>query len=57
MTRIKAIFNNLREIVAWLQARGLGWLAPLVFILVGMGGLLALAAAVPAISPFVYLLF
>lgn len=57
MKRLKAIFANLSEILAWLRARKLGWLAPLVFILVGMGGLLALAAAVPAISPFVYLLF
>jgi hypothetical protein len=35
----------------------LAWLAPLVFVLLGFGGLLALAAAAPAISPFVYLLF
>ncbi|MCB9741269.1 MAG: hypothetical protein H6741_16940 [Alphaproteobacteria bacterium] len=57
MKRLRAILDNLRELLAWLRARKLGWLAPLVFVLVGMGGLLALAAAVPAISPFVYLLF
>jgi hypothetical protein len=54
---IKALFRSLGDILGWLNARKLGWLAPLVFLLVGLGGLLALAAAVPAISPFVYLLF
>ena len=50
MKHLKALFATLGDMVAWLAAR-------LVFLLVGLGGLLALAAAVPAISPFVYLLF
>ncbi len=57
MKHLKALFATLGDMVAWLAARRLAWLAPLVFLLVGLGGLLALAAAVPAISPFVYLLF
>lgn len=57
MRRLTAIGRTLLEIVAWLKERRLGWLAPLVFVLVGLGGVLALAAAAPAISPFVYLLF
>lgn len=57
MRRLAAIGRTLLEIMAWLRERRLGWLAPLVFVLVGLGGVLALAAAAPAISPFVYLLF
>lgn len=57
MNRLRAILETVRELGAWLRERKLGWLAPLIFILVGLGGILALAAAVPAISPFVYLLF
>ena len=57
MSRLKALWATLGDIMGWLSARKLGWLAPLIFLLVGLGGLLALAAAVPAISPFVYLLF
>lgn len=57
MKRLKALLKTLGDVMAWLRARNLAWLAPLVFLLVGLGGLLALAAAVPAISPFVYLLF
>ena len=57
MSRLRALWATLADIVAWLSTRKLGWLAPLIFLLVGLGGLLALAAAVPAISPFVYLLF
>lgn len=57
MNRFGAILDTIRELTAWLRERRLQWLAPLVFVLVGLGGLLALAAAVPAISPFVYLLF
>ncbi len=57
MKRLKALLKTLGDVMAWLRVRNLAWLAPLVFLLVGLGGLLALAAAVPAISPFVYLLF
>ena len=57
MKTIAAIRQTIGAVFAWLRARKLGWLAPLVFLLLGLGGLLALAAAVPAISPFVYLLF
>ncbi|MCB9763245.1 MAG: hypothetical protein H6739_25980 [Alphaproteobacteria bacterium] len=56
MRRLRAIAATLREIMAWLRERKLGWLAPGLRA-GGHGGLLALAAAVPAISPFVYLLF
>ncbi len=55
--KLRAFFSTLSELFLWLKERRLGWLAPLVFILVSLGGLFALAAAVPAISPFVYLLF
>ena len=48
---------TLGQILLWLRERKLGFLAPLVFLLLTLGGLLALAAAVPALSPFVYLLF
>lgn len=57
MRRLKTLLLSLREIGSWLHERRLGWLAPLVFVLLAMGGLLALAAAAPSISPFVYLLF
>ena len=57
MKRLKALIQTLGDVMAWLRARNLAWLAPLVFLLVGLGGLLALAAAVPAISSFVYMLF
>lgn len=57
MTRLRAVLSTLVEIVAWLRARGLLVLAPLVFLLLGLGGVFALAAAAPALSPFVYLLF
>ena len=57
MRRIRAFLDTLGEVVLWLRKRRLGWLAPLVFVLLSLGLLLALAAAVPAISPFVYLLF
>lgn len=57
MQRLRAIFTTIGEITTWLRERRLAWLAPIVFLLVGLGGLLALAAAAPAISPFVYLLF
>ena len=57
MKRLNALLKTLGDVMAWLRVRNLAWLAPLVFLLVGLGGLLALAAAVPAISPFVYLLF
>jgi len=57
MRRLQTLLLSLREILAWLRQRRLGWLAPLVFVLVALGGLLALAAAAPAVSPFVYLLF
>jgi hypothetical protein len=57
MRRLAALWMSLGEVVGWLRERRLAWLAPLVFVLLGFGGLLALAAAAPAISPFVYLLF
>lgn len=57
MKRFNAILDTLKEVFGWLKERRLAWLAPLVFFLLMLGGLLALAATVPAISPFVYLLF
>jgi hypothetical protein len=57
MKTLEAILETLGQLMRWLKERNLGWLAPLVFLLIGLGGLLALAAAVPALSPFVYLLF
>lgn len=57
MRRFSAWLSTLRELAGWLRERRLGRLAPLVFLLIGLGGLFALAAAAPALSPFVYLLF
>jgi hypothetical protein len=57
MRQFSALLLSLREVFGWLHERKLGWLAPLVFVLLGLGGLLALAAAAPVLSPFVYLLF
>jgi predicted membrane channel-forming protein YqfA (hemolysin III family) len=54
---LRAVLATVGAVFAWLRGRRLGFLAPLVFVLLGLGGLLALAAAVPAVSPFVYLLF
>lgn len=54
---LRSTASTLSEITAWLRERNLVRLAPLVFLLLGLGGLLALAAAAPALSPFVYLLF
>jgi hypothetical protein len=57
MPFLRALLQTLRVIPSWLRERRLGWLSPLVFLLVGLGGLFALAATAPAIAPFVYLLF
>jgi len=57
MKTLRAILDTLGQTVLWLRERRLGWLAPLVLVLMGLGLLFALAAAVPAVSPFVYLLF
>ncbi len=57
MRRLRAILRTLSEIHPWLRSRRLLWLWPLLVILLGIGGLLAFAAAHPAASPFVYLLF
>ncbi len=57
MSRGRSLSITVREVLRWLRVRRLGWLSPLVFLLLVMGGLLALAAAFPAASPFVYLLF
>ena len=57
MKKLRALLSTLTELLVWLRERRLGWLAPVVFVLVALGGLFALAAAVPAVSPFVYLLF
>ena len=57
MNTIKALLETLGQVVLWLKERRLGWLAPLVLVLLALGLLFALAAAVPAVSPFVYLLF
>jgi hypothetical protein len=57
MRHFSAFLVSLREVLGWLHERKLSWLAPLVFVLLGLGGLLALAAAAPVLSPFVYLLF
>jgi hypothetical protein len=57
MSQRVAWWRSLVNVARWLRERRLGWLAPVVVLLLGLGGLLALAAAAPAISPFVYLLF
>lgn len=57
MRLVRSYLRTLSGLPTWLRERRLGWLTPLVILLVGLGGLLALAAAAPAISPFVYLLF
>lgn len=57
MKTLRAILETLGQVVLWLRERRLGWLAPLVMVLLALGLLFALAAAVPAVSPFVYLLF
>ncbi|MBM4365916.1 MAG: hypothetical protein FJ090_05655 [Deltaproteobacteria bacterium] len=57
MSQRAAWWRTMVNVFAWLRERRLGWLSPVVFLLLGLGGLLALAAAAPAISPFVYLLF
>jgi len=57
MIRLRAVLRTLGEIHPWLRSRRLLWLWPLLLILLLMGGLLLFAAAHPAASPFVYLLF
>jgi hypothetical protein len=57
MKTLRALLDTLGQVVLWLKQRRLGWLAPLVMVLLALGSLFALAAAVPAVSPFVYLLF
>ncbi len=57
MSQFRAGLQTLKHLAGWLRHRKLARFAPLVVILVGLGGLLALAAAAPAVSPFVYLLF
>lgn len=57
MSQLRAGWQTLKHLAGWLRHRKLARFAPLVVILVGLGGLLALAAAAPAVSPFVYLLF
>ncbi len=57
MSQRAAWWRTMVNVLGWLRERKLGWLSPVVFLVLGLGGLLALAAAAPAISPFVYLLF
>lgn len=57
MARLRAVLATLAQLVPWLRDRRLGGLAPLVFLLVALAGLLALAAAAPSLSPLVYVLF
>lgn len=57
MRRLRAVLATLAEIHPWLKSRRLLWMWPLVALLLVLGVLMALAAAHPAISPFVYLLF
>ena len=57
MKTLKALVETLGQVVLWLRERRLGWMAPLVLVLLALGLVFALAAAVPAVSPFVYLLF
>ena len=46
----------IRELWAFLRARKKLWLAPIIFIMVVMGGLLILAQG-SVIAPFIYTLF
>lgn len=45
-----------RELLAYMSARKKWWLAPIVFLLVVVGGLLVLAQG-SAIAPFIYTVF
>ena len=57
LAQLQERLDTLAEIHPWLRSRRLLWLWPLLLILLGIGGLLAFAAANPAASPFIYLLF
>jgi hypothetical protein len=57
MRRLRALLLTAREINAWLRERRLRWLAPLVLLLLFLGGILSVAASAPALSPFLYALF
>ena len=57
MNRMRAVFATLGQIYPWLHENRLLWMMPLVVFLLVLGVVLAIAAAHPAASPFVYLLF
>ena len=46
----------LKELLAFLQARKKLWLAPIILIMVALGGLMILAAG-SVLAPFIYTLF
>ena len=47
----------LKELFSFLWKRKMWWLIPMVVMVIVLVGLLVLAAASPAISPFIYTLF
>jgi hypothetical protein len=50
------MFSLLKELFAYMGARKKWWLAPVIFVLVVVGGLLVLAQG-SAIAPFIYTVF
>lgn len=50
------MLSLLRELAAYMTARKKWWLAPVIFILVIVGGLLLLAQG-SALAPFIYTVF
>jgi hypothetical protein len=50
------MFSLLKELIAYMGARKKWWLAPVIFVLVVVGGLLVLAQG-SAIAPFIYTVF
>ena len=50
------MLSLIKELVAYMGARKKWWLAPVIFVLVIVGGLLVLAQG-SAIAPFIYTVF
>ncbi len=50
------MLSLMKELAAYMSARKKWWLLPVITILVGVGGLLALAKG-SAIAPFIYTVF
>jgi hypothetical protein len=55
--KVVAKLPTIMELMGYLLDEGLWYLIPEIFVLLAIGALLAVAAAYPIVSPFIYTLF